>query len=652
MPPLDGSAVTPILLFLAAVAGGSLATYSYDPRMPPLARVADGLALGLAALGLVGFALAMRWGLTGIVIATSAVVVACPGALLLSARRRRVVSRDIGTAARIAVAWQSPGALLRAAAALAGAIVLWRVAVRTMYVRGDGIYTGVSHNIGDLPFHLTVINRFAYGNNFPPEHPSFAGVGFTYPFLTDFIAAVFLRAGLPVRDVIVWSTFLLCAAIAVLLYRWTLALTGRRDAAFLAPALALLSGGLGWWRFAVEAWRAGSPWSLLQALPHDYTITYDGAFRWGNLVTTLLVTQRGLLLGLPLALVVFRLWWQTIDAADEDGAADRARMIAAGVIAGMLPLVHAHTFAVVLAVGGCLAILFPPPLRWAPFFAWALALGLPQAWWVARASGVRSESFVAWAVGWDRGSQDVVVFWLRNTGLLIPLVVAALLWRSQPPLVPRRFLRFYAPFALCFIVPNLIRLAPWIWDNIKVLVYWFIASVPLVALVLAQLARGPRWRVAVAALLCASLTLAGALDLWRVTSGAFQSRIFDRDGIEFARIVAERTSPHALILHAPVPNHPIALTGRRSLMGYPGHVWSHGLDGGPREAAIRRIYAAGPDAAATLERYRIDYVVVGPIERFAGVVDEQFFERYPRAAEAGGYRLYRISGDQDQRPHR
>ncbi len=652
MASLDGPHLTPILLFLAAVAGGSLVTYSYDRRLPPLARVADGLALGLAALGLVGFVLAMRWGLTGIVIAVSAVAVVLPGALLLSARYRRAVVRDVSAATWIDVASPSPRTLLRAAVALGGMFVLWRVAARTMYVRTDGIYTGVSHNIGDLPFHLTVINRFAYGNNFPPEHPSFAGVGFTYPFLTDFLAAVFVRAGLPVRDVIVWSTFLLCAAIAVLLYRWTLALTGRRDAAFLAPALALLSGGLGWWRFAVEAWNAESLASLLATLPHDYTITYDGAFRWGNLVTSLLVTQRGLLLGLPLALVVFRLWWQTIDAADEDAAADRARMIAAGVIAGMLPLVHAHTFAVVLAVGGCLAILFPPPLRWAPFFAWALALGLPQAWWVARASGVRSEGFVAWAVGWDRGSQDVIVFWLRNTGLLIPLVAAALVWRSQPPLVPRRWLLFYAPFTLCFVVPNLVRLAPWIWDNIKVLMYWFVASVPIAALVLAQLARGPRWRGALAALLFATLTLAGALDLWRVASGAFRSRIFDREGIEFARVVAERTSPAALIVHAPVPNHPIALTGRRSLMGYPGHVWSHGLDGGPREADIRRIYAGGPDAAATLERYRIDYVVVGPIERFGSVVNEPFFTRYPCAAEAGSYRLYRTSGGQDLRHHR
>jgi hypothetical protein len=34
------------------------------------------------------------------------------------------------------------------------------------------------------------------------------------------------------------------------------------------------------------------------------------------------------------------------------------RMIAAGVVAGLLPLVHAHSFVVVMVVGGCIALAF------------------------------------------------------------------------------------------------------------------------------------------------------------------------------------------------------------------------------------------------------------------------------------------------------
>ena len=63
-------------------------------------------------------------------------------------------------------------------------------------------------------------------------------------------------------------------------------------------------------------------------------------------------------------------------------------------------------------------------------------------------------------------------------------------------------------------------------------------------------------------------------------------------------MVKQRTPPRATVLHAPIHNTPIFLTGRRSLMGYPGHIWTHGIDSGPREAEIKRIYEGAPDAPA------------------------------------------------------
>ena len=53
-----------------------------------------------------------------------------------------------------------------------------------------------------------------------------------------------------------------------------------------------------------------------------------------------------------------------------------------------------------------------------------------------------------------------------------------------------------------------------------------------------------------------------------------------------------------MILHAPTYNDPVYLTGRRTFLGYPGHVWSHGIDYGPREAELKRIYMGAADAPA------------------------------------------------------
>ena len=107
--------------------------------------------------------------------------------------------------------------------------------------------------------------------------------------------------------------------------------------------------------------------------------------------------------------------------------------------------------------------------------------------------------------------------------------------------------------------------------------------------------------------------------------------------------IKQQTPPRATILHAPVHNTPVFLTGRRSLMGYPGHIWTHGLDSGPREAEIKRIYAGAPDAESLLTKYGVDYVVVDPQEHSLMKVNADFFSRYPEVVNAGEYHLYKIT---------
>ncbi len=95
-------------------------------------------------------------------------------------------------------------------------------------------------------------------------------------------------------------------------------------------------------------------------------------------------------------------------------------------------------------------------------------------------------------------------------------------------------------------------------------------------------------------------------------------------------------------MHAPVHNHPVFLTGRRSLMGYPGHIWTHGLDYVQREAEIKRMYAGAPDAVTLMQKHEIEFVVVSPLERNIMMVNDQFFSKYELVGDVGEYRLYKI----------
>lgn len=321
------------------------------------------------------------------------------------------------------------------------------------------------------------------------------------------------------------------------------------------------------------------------------------------------------------------------------------RMLAAGVCAGLMPLIHAHTFLVVMAVAACLSVLFRSAWRsWLVFFAAAIALSLPELIWLANAGAVNAQSYLGFQPGWDHGDHNALWFWFANAGPFLLTLIAALLWPRPDLALPRQLVKFYTPFLFCFLIPNLIRLAPWVWDNIKVLFLWYIASTPLVAYFLARWwAQKSRWRW-LAPVVFASMVLAGTLDILRVISGTTENREFDSQGIAIASAISEQAPSRALVLHAPTFNSPVFLTGRRSLLGYPGWIWSRGLDYFQRNDDIQRIYSGGPDAAALLDRYGIDYVLVGPDELSSlRVVNEGFLSQYKAVAQAGPYRLYKTS---------
>jgi hypothetical protein len=520
---------------------------------------------------------------------------------------------------------------------------------RAMFTRPDGIYTGVENNVGDLPFHLQAINSFAQGRNTHIEDPTFAGVRFTYPFMADYVSALLVRAGLSLAASMWLPNMVLALTFVFLLARWTADLTGSRLAGMIAILLVIFSGGMGWWQILHDVRNSDHGlFPLLMNLPHRYTIESEGIYRWGNTLTSLFVTQRSILFGAPIAVFIFRQWWLAIRKRAEIPQAPFShsplwRFSVAGVGAGVLPLVHTHTFLVVTAVAACEFILFREQWReWLAFFAVTIAFSLPQVLWLLHGSA-NTRAFFAWHIGWDHGSYNPLSFWLVNTGVFIPLLLFALLERKSSREADRQWLRFYAPFLLCFIVPNIVRLAPWDWDNIKVLFYWHIASVPLVAALLADWLKSPkpkmRW---LAAGLMASLCFSGGLDVLRVITGAEESREFDSGGMAVARAISEHVPLTAVVMHAPTYDSPMFLTGRRSLLGYPGWAWSRGLDYSQREKDINEIYAGGPNAQTLVLAYNVSYALVGPQERAALTVNDAFWKQYSLIAKSGAYSLYSL----------
>ena len=664
-----------LALALLVIFSGTLATYLYDDDAPFQARLCSGACLGITALSLLGFVFSSLLGLTGTTVLLSALVCSLPLALLAKETYSVQFQKDLsGVSQTIRRLTSKPDAVSIGYVVfyVGTALVVWQVFSKAMIQDSEGVSTGLLNNFGDLPFHLSVITGFAYGNNFPPEDPTYAGVRFTYPFLSDFASAMFVRTGSDLRESMFIENFILAISFVGLLHRWALVMLRDRLAAIITPLLVLLNGGFGWLLLFDKANSDDNGLlGVFSNLPPSFTVIPETTWRWGNAISALLIPQRGFLMGLPLAVIVFTQWWlaenpqpsgetegKKTDLRRSRKAKVHAqevqsepsflsnvavrRMIGAGVVAGLLPLAHAHSFVVVMAMGGCLALIQRRWRDWIVFFLVASLIALPQLWWSTSHTAVNARSFFAFEIGWDRGKDNPIWFWFKNTGLFIPLIFVALLFRSKDYLINKRLLFFYLPFTLCFIVPNFLKMAPWIWDNIKVLFYWWVASAPIVALLLSRLWKDTIIRRTAAIVLFASLTLAGALDVAGIALRSVKYGIFDVAGVRFAELVKLKTPPRALIVHAAVHNEPVFLTGRKSLMGYPGHIWTHGLEFAQRESDIKRIYSGAAGADQLLKAYDIDYAVVGPLERLVMPVNEQFFSHYEKVGDVGGYQLYKI----------
>ena len=415
--------IASLALSLLAIASGTLLTYEYDEGAPLASRLCSGACIGFAAFGLLGFIFALAFGLNGYSIGFTAAVLLLPFLLLGSDKIRNQLNANIDQALKAisrASTQRDRWAFIYFLFYAGVMILMWLVFDRALLEKPEGLYTGVLNNYGDLPFHLSVTTRFAFGQNYPPEDPTFAGARFTYPFLTDFISAIFLRLGASLRNSLFIENWIVGVALVGVLHRFGLQLVRNRTAAILTPVLVILNGGFGWWMLFSDVNKSDSGvFHVLSHIGHSYTILPDvtQGWRWGNAVTSLLVPQRGFLLGIPLAVIVFTQWWQAMrdnksvppasaggpkkrlnppaDAGGTDTRLPMRRMLFAGFVAGLLPLVHAHSFIAAMGVGAVLALINIKRWRaWLGFFVVASLIAVPQLLWSTHGSAVSTRAFI------------------------------------------------------------------------------------------------------------------------------------------------------------------------------------------------------------------------------------------------------------------
>jgi hypothetical protein len=691
------------LILLVAFSGLAL-TYLFADDEPFLWRLAAGNIIGASVFGLIGFVFANFFGLHASTVLAALFVALLPLILFTRKDIQKRFGRDWDRA-KGKLQGANFKKLLRFAFYVFFFLLFWFFFERTMFETREGIFTGGSNNLGDLPFHLGAIFGFTEGQNFPPQNPSFAGARFSYPFIADFLTACFVKIGVDVKTAMLAQNVSWAFSLLVILERFVFKFTNNRLAGKIAPILLFFSGGLGFLWFARDYWQgAESFFDFLWNIPHDYTIR-EAKFRWGNTLTTLFITQRSLLIGMPLMVIVLQKIWEIF--AEESKAEEEKRRegekektattqndsssphllfplspFLVGLLAGTLPLVHAHSLIVLFIVCSFLfALSFEKWREWIAFGIGVAVIAVPELFFAMQGSATKTSEFIDWHFGWDKGETNFFWFWLKNTGIFIPLLLAGiyLIFSTQrdkdakPEEEKRRKgekerkpediqsqianrksqILFYIPFLFCFVVSNSMKLAPWEWDNIKVLIYWFVGSIPFVAFALAWAYNQNKIFRVIAAACLIVLISAGAIDVWRVVSGQINYKVFEPDAIKIAEQIKRKTAPDALFLNAPTYNSAVVLSGRRSLMRYVGHLSSHGIDFQARENDLKRIYEGGATAEIFLKKHGIEYVLISPEEeayfsQIALTPNEDFFRKYPLIAESGEYKVYKVKSESEK----
>ena len=515
----------------------------------------------------------------------------------------------------------------------------------------EGLFAGYVNIWGDWAAHLSFTGSFAYGHNFPPEYSIDPGHRLGYPFMVDYLAADLVPLGFSLTSSLVATTAILGLAFPAVLYLAALRFAGGRAAAAIAVFVFLLSGGLGFVYLIGDIQRGGL--SILAHLPREYTLNRDLNFQWLNPVLAYLVPQRSTLFGFSLALIVLVVIW--LAAREKLGWQP---FLFAGLVAGIMPVFHVHAYGTVVALSAFWAA-FNRRKEWLAFFIPAALIGVPiLAWmWPEANTSVCGDllsihgyciepgwlSFTdlqkagaPW-IGWD-----FAWFWIKNTSVFIPLLLAAY---ALPRWFPTGFATWYAPMWLWFAVPSLVILQPWDWDNTKFFIYWALLGSVLVGGVVAGMLRRGGFTAAAACALLVLLGLSGALDLYRASDFSVSSVQFtDAGGLNVAAWVRANTSPTSMFAVANQHNNPIpTLTGRREMVGYPGWLWTYGLPDYAQKGSDEKLILDGaPSTADLVRKYRIDYVMIGPQELALGASRAYWDAHGTLVYNNGEYAVYRV----------
>lgn len=478
------------------------------------------------------------------------------------------------------------------------------------FEKDGGLYTA-GGAYGDLALHSTFIHRFSFLDELNFDSPIYSQQTTSYPFLINLLAGVGMRFGLTIQQALLLTSLPLLIGLLTLFYFFVLRISKSNGAAWLFSLLFLLNGGLGFYYF-FQDWQVSSePLTIfIQKMPFSYTHIVEQNLHWSNIIADYFLPQRTFLTGLSI-FAVFLFLWQ-LQAEKQNLKPVRLLL---GVIVGLTPMFHIHTFLVMLPIYVCLVVLDlkKNPDHWRVWFrsaALMLVLALPQLYW--QFSQSLTESFTKFKFGWMKESNSsLALFWLKNMGVELMFLIFGTGYFVQKE--KRMWLKVTVLLlSLIFFICNLIIFQPHEYDNMKFMLYSHLAGSLVGSLIILKWWQ-KWWLRPVAIITIVIWTFAGVLTVYREQTISWE--IASPQALALGQAIQARTPPESNILAGDAHNHPVTmLAGRKTIMGYRGWLWTHGIDYSQTEKDVMAMFGGKENTTQLLKKYKVDYIFIGPHE--------------------------------------
>ncbi len=544
-----------------------------------------------------------------------------------------------------------------------------------MRIDADGNWNVGQSTYGDLPMHLSFITNLA-GKHFPADYPFYPGYRLSYPFLTDSLSSSFYLMGCSLQLSVILPGTLMMALCYMGVTVMAREMTGGKRTVILAALLFFLNGGLGFlYDFDLAGGTENGTLTVFERVDAILTGYYKtptnqpdpNNLRWSNVICDMMIPQRTLLGGWCAAFPCFYLLKTVFTPSDRELQKGFRGEILLGLWAGMIPLIHTHSFlALALASAGVMIYdlirgenLNRPESRnrltvfsrYAVYGGIAAVLALPQLFGFTFAQTFQKGNaggFLTFQFNWvnnpgGNGMRDLYLwFYVKNIGLPFVILLLALIEKKPER---RRLFCFALPIILA---AELIRFQPNEYDNNKL----FYPAYLFCCMIIADWCRdiwhrlkGLRARNVIAVLAAAVFFLSAGLTVWRECVSDYQA--YSAESVAVGEFAKNETEENAVFLTGTQHLNPVLSIGGKTIVCGPDlWLYWHGFDTSERKTDLYTFYSDPSNHEEILEKYGVDYILVSSYERDSYEVDEEALDSmFQTVFSNGEATVYRVKQD-------